>query len=649
MKTRMISDTPRPSGKPEFSMRPVIQTIARMIATDRRPSLLASDSGKVLLANPPAQRLGLNQATLREKLDWTTLCTQAHRAGSTAASLSLGTMELEGEVVHISLGARDGYLLRLAENDHEASWLRNRSRSATLLRVAHDLRTPIQSLLATAEKMIETEHATEAERKRDRDQLRHSSEVALDHISNVLGVIRGDQSLAGIRPDETFNITEELRSMLVVIGPIARQRDVELKLRLDPHEDIWVHGPVQFVRALFQNVIDNAAKHGGSEVEIILTCRALPSADGTQDSLRISLVVKDLGGGLPDDQKARLYEALGQTRSLGRATAPRPDRPSAGLNVLAHALRQLGGKLDLEDRHAGDDPAGAVIGTVIEVTIPLLQGKETSPPEATAYHGGAPEGDLSGIGIILVEDSPSSRDWIGQVLRSAGARVWAAGNGAEALSLLDSPDVRDRLNLIITDMTLPYMTGVEFAHRARNAISTPWTGPIIALTAHVGQKIVDACHAGGIEKVIEKPVRPAILREVILNVLDSTRADDAAAAPAAPTPASAPQAPPGPLNSYVVNDLLEQFGKSGAISFMQRALNEASDVLSRLRDDGIGQDTGRMLHAATGACTLTGLATVEKGLRAVELALESQQSIEPGVHQLEAAVQETQHALERLD
>lgn len=645
----MTSDTPRSSSKPVFGMRPVIQTIARMIATDRRASLLASDSGKVLLANPPAQRLGLNQAALREKFDWPTLCTQAYRAGSTAASLSLGTMELEGEVVHISLGARDGYLLRLAENDHEASWLRNRSRSATLLRVAHDLRTPIQSLVATAEKMIETEHATEAERMQDRDQLRHSSEVALDHISNVLGVIRGDQSLAGIRPDETFNITEELRSMLVVIGPIARQRGLELKLRLDPHEDIWVHGPVQFVRALFQNVIDNAAKHGGTEVEISLTCRALPSTDGTDDSLRISLTVKDLGGGLPEDQKARLFKAVGQTRSLGGSAANPPDRPSAGLNVLAHALRQLGGKLDLEDRHVRDDPDGAVTGTVIEVTFPMLRGKREIPPEASAHQAGTEDRELSGIGIILVEDSPSSRDWIGQVLRIAGARVWAAGNGAEALSLLDCPDVRDKLNLIITDMTLPYMTGVEFAHRARKEISVPWTGPIIALTAHVGQKIVDACHAGGIEKVLEKPVRPAILREVILNVIDSNRADGADAAPAALTSASAPQEQPIPLNSYIVNDLLEQFGKSGAISFMQRALNEASDVLSRLRDDGIGPDTGRMLHAATGACTLTGLSMVEAALRALELALENQQSTEPGIGQLESAIVETKAALERLD
>ncbi|MFN3207463.1 MAG: response regulator [Roseovarius sp.] len=436
--------------------------------------------------------------------------------------------------------------------------------------------------------------------------------------------------------------------MLVVIGPIARQRGLELKLRLDPHEDVWVHGQVQFVRALFQNVIDNAAKHGGTEVEIGLTCRDLPSTDGTDDSLRISLTVKDLGGGLPEDQKARLFTALGQTRSLGGGAANRTDRPSAGLNVLAHALRQLGGKLDLEDRHAGDAPDGAVIGTTIEVTIPLLRGKRDIPPQAAAQHGGDRDGELSGIGIILVEDSPSSRDWIGQVLRNAGARVWAAGNGAEALSLLECPDVRDKLNIIVTDMTLPYMTGLEFAHRARNGISAPWTGPVIALTAHVGQKIVDACHAGGIEKVLEKPVRPAILRDVILNVLDTSRAKEATPTPT-PTPSGTRQSQRGALNSYIVDDLLEQFGKSGAISFMERALNEASDVLSRLREDGVGPDTGRMLHAATGACTLTGLSTVENGLRALELALENQQSTEPGIGQLDTAIAETKTALERLE
>lgn len=644
----MTTEPSLPSTHSGVATRPIIQTIARMIATDRRPSLLASESGKVLLANTPAQRLKLDQDRLRKALDWPMLCKQAHRAGSTAASFSLGSMELEGEVVHLSLDGRDGYLLRLAENDHEASWLRNRSRAAMLMRVAHDLRTPIQSLLATAEKVLdEGEQSTAAEKEQARQQLRQSSEVALDHISNVLGVIRGDKSLAGIRPDETFNITEELRSLVMMIGPIARQRKVALKLWLDPHEDTWVHGPVRFVRALFQNIIDNSAKYGGTEVEIGLTCRPLSSPDEQDESVKITLTVKDLGGGLPPEQKARLFEALDQSGKLKeRATS---GHPSAGLNVLAHALHQLGGKLDLSDRYAESDKTGSdasndVIGTVITVTLNLQKGERISPlddPERALPLQDAP---LSGRSIILVEDSPSSRDWLTHILRNAGAQVWAAGNGIEALSLLIRPEIRDRLDLILTDMTLPYMSGLEFAERVRQSEQTPWTGPIVALTAHVADEVVSACHAAGIVEVLEKPIRPSHLRSAILAALNTP------STPAEPAPA--PQKPVSNkddlLNDYIVSDLLSQLGADGAVSFMRRALDEAAGVLSRVREEGSGVDTGRMLHAATGACTLTGLSAVETCLRDMEHAFNNGRSLEACQSHLENALLETRKAIEAL-
>ncbi|GGO62231.1 Histidine kinase-, DNA gyrase B-, and HSP90-like ATPase [Roseovarius pacificus] len=644
----MTTEPSLPSTHSGVATRPIIQTIARMIATDRRPSLLASESGKVLLANTPAQRLKLDQDRLRKALDWPMLCKQAHRAGSTAASFSLGSMELEGEVVHLSLDGRDGYLLRLAENDHEASWLRNRSRAAMLMRVAHDLRTPIQSLLATAEKVLdEGEQSTAAEKEQARQQLRQSSELALDHISNVLGVIRGDKSLAGIRPDETFNITEELRSLVMMIGPIARQRKVALKLWLDPHEDTWVHGPVRFVRALFQNIIDNSAKYGGTEVEIGLTCRPLSSPDEQDESVKITLTVKDLGGGLPPEQKARLFEALDQSGKLKeRATS---GHPSAGLNVLAHALHQLGGKLDLSDRYAQSDKTRSdasndVIGTVITVTLNLQKGERISPlydPERALPLQDAP---LSGRSIILVEDSPSSRDWLTHILRNAGAQVWAAGNGIEALSLLIRPEIRDRLDLILTDMTLPYMSGLEFAERVRQSEQTPWTGPIVALTAHVADEVVSACHAAGIVEVLEKPIRPSHLRSAILAALNTP------SAPAEPAPA--PQKPVSNkddlLNDYIVSDLLSQLGADGAVSFMRRALDEAAGVLSRVREEGSGVDTGRMLHAATGACTLTGLSAVETCLRDMEHAFNNGRSLEACQSHLENALLETRKAIEAL-
>lgn len=659
----MTPDSHASSTHHSAAMRPIVQTIARLIATDRRPSVLANETGNILLANAPAQRLQLDQGELQDKLDWRSLCKQANRATSVATSLTLGAAELEGELVHISLGAGDGYLLRLSENDHEAAWLRNRSRAATLMRVAHDLRTPIQSLLATAENVLDTAAANDtAQNEQARTQLRQTSEVALEHISNVLGVIRGEQSVSGLRPDETFNITEELRSLMMMICPIARTRDVSLKLWLDPHEDVWVHGPVRFVRALFQNIIDNSAKYGGHDVEIGLSCRPITTTETDEPSLKLVLTVKDMGGGLPPEQKARLMKALGQADakqiepSQGSTTA-QSERPSAGLNVLAHALRQIGGTLELSDRYAGDcetapDMDAAVIGTVIEVTLVLEKGEPEILFSETPKSLVSEENSLQGMSIILVEDSPASRDWICHVLRSAGAHVWPAGTGLEALSLLSKPDIADKLDLILTDMTLPYMSGLEFAQRVREQQDVNWNGPIVALTAHVADAVLSACDAAGIAKVLEKPIRPAQLRAALHAALDDAKDTPQTLSPPASqdeVKAVEPEATEvPPLKDEIVHELLTQLGHQGATSFMTRAHAEAGQVLSKLQKDGICPDTGRMLHAATGACSLTGLGALEACLRCMEKAFDAGAPLENCQKQLEKDLARTQKAIFEL-
>lgn len=637
--------------------RPVLRIIARLIATDRRAAVLASETGNVLLANSPAQRLHLDDGNLCDRLDWAGLCRQAQRAGSVPASLSLGSSDLEGEVVHIPLGGGNGYLLRLSENDHEATWLRNRARAATLMRVAHDLRTPIQSLLASAENVLDGTDT--GDKAAQREQLQQSAGLALEHISNVLGVIRGEQSVAGLRPDETFNITEELRSLLTMIAPIALKRQVGLTLRIDPPGDIWVHGPVRFVRALFQNMIDNSVKHGGDAVDITLACRPLPSPADQSDQLAITLAVSDRGGGLPPEQKERVFNALGQPDSPQQGKAPLSNaRPSAGLNVLAHALRQLGGKLELDDIAAEDSksrPHGKTetIGTAMRAILTLQKGE--SPRRAPLPQGPdktAPP-PLQGLSILLVEDSPSSRDWLQHMMENAGAKVWTAGNGIEALSLLERPGLADALDLILTDLTLPYMSGIDLAQRVRQQAQHPgkpaWSGPIVGLTAHVAAPVLAACREAGIVPVLEKPIRPEELRQALREIMRPQVPPENPASNEVPPPPAKAQDTQGILKPGVVDELLSQLGRDGAISFMQRARNEAAQVLTTLAADGIGPDTRRMLHAATGACSLTGLGEIETCLRATEQAVEAGET-DLGQFQanLEAALRRTQEAIQEL-
>ncbi len=763
-------------GEQIATYRPVLQTVARMIATDRRAVVLATEKADILLANSLAGRLGFRAdtfgATLAEAgLDWPEFCTRAQRAGSVRVALTVAGAELEGELVHLPLGQAEGFLLRLSESDQEATWLRNRARAANLMRVAHDMRTPIQALLVAAERILDGQeaqgapHAAHAAQTGEaapspsalRQQLKRAAEVALDQISNVLGVIRGEQSISGLRPDENFNLSTEVHGLQEMVAPIAAARGARVMLSISPEEEIWVHGPVRFVRALCQNMVDNSVKYGGELVEIRVSCEPLaPTMEGltsssdepdqgprpalrpTAPAYAITIEVLDQGGGLPEEQKERLRAALGPSAVIAPSSGaqqPSAGNPagarSAGLDVLAHALRQLGGKLEVQDRlgqGAGLTAAVAgspVIGTCLRATFPLLRGiprareeaVETAPLRAPS---GAP--CLSGIGVLVVEDSPASRDWLVHMLRAAGAQVLAAENGIEALAILRTAKTAQMLDLMLSDMTLPFMSGVELARRIRAEQATGailWNGALVALTAHVDPAIDAACHAAGMAKVLEKPILPAQLCREIFELVEAARArkatggkgeaargeaargeaargagalgagasftapiaqrtgaSSAVAAPAAqteklesgataraalprgrparksPAAAATPQRPSAfaPLMPRVVEDLMAQLGASGAKRFMHRARTEADSVLQDIRRDGITADTGRMIHAATGAAGLTGLKRVERGLRTLETALaDPSLDLSALLSELEFAVGEATQLIETID
>ena len=251
---------------------------------------------------------------------------------------------------------------------------------------------------------------------------------------------------------------------------------------------------------------------------------------------------------------------------------------------------------------------------------------------------------LAGRTILLVEDSPSSRDWLTHVLQVAGAEALPVGSGPEALALLSRHEVAARVDLVLTDVTLPRINGIELATRLRAgdpASAVAWSGKVVGLTAHADDRIRSACLQAGMICVLEKPIQPNTLSRTLAGILDGT-----------PLKVAAPAAPPTAkvaLNPTVAADLFEQIGVDRTRTFMHRALSEARSVLDDLLAEGVGPDTGRRLHAATGASGLTGLQLVEKRLRDIEVSVNSTQSVPaPLCEALAAALDETHQMIAEL-
>jgi two-component system, chemotaxis family, chemotaxis protein CheY len=116
---------------------------------------------------------------------------------------------------------------------------------------------------------------------------------------------------------------------------------------------------------------------------------------------------------------------------------------------------------------------------------------------------------------LIVDDSVSMRQMVAFTLTRAGFQILEAGNGAEALTRLEQSQ---RVDLIITDLNMPVMDGIEFVRRARSRVASKYT-PILMLTTESQDSKKQQGKAAGATGWIVKPFSPDRLVQVIGKVL----------------------------------------------------------------------------------------------------------------------------------
>ncbi|MDK9721235.1 MAG: PAS domain-containing protein [Rhodospirillales bacterium] len=164
----------------------------------------------------------------------------------------------------------------------------------------------------------------------------------------------------------------------------------------------------------------------------------------------VLIEVADTGSGIPKEHIGRIFEPFFTTKPVGSGTG-------LGLSTVYGILKQTDGFV-LVDSAAGQ-------GTTFTILLPrYATGDQPMPPLADAAKKDGTEGDLSGVGtILLVEDEDAVRMFALRALRNKGYRVLEARSGEQALDLLNSEPV----DLLITDVVMPGMDGVTLARLVR--------------------------------------------------------------------------------------------------------------------------------------------------------------------------------------
>jgi len=211
----------------------------------------------------------------------------------------------------------------------------------------------------------------------------------------------------------------------------------------------------------------------------------------------ISICVTDSGTGIPKDIVERIFDPFFTTKPIGQGTG-------LGLSMIHGFVRQSGGQVRVytEDGH----------GTTMCLYLPRYTGAESQEP---ADEGGSIQETGAGETVLVIDDEPTVRMLIVEVLEEAGYRALEAEDGPSGLKILESDA---RIDLLITDVGLPGgMNGRQVADAAR--VVRPDL-KVLFVTGYAENAAVGNGHLEAGMDVLTKPFVMADLADKITEMIE---------------------------------------------------------------------------------------------------------------------------------
>ena len=367
------------------------------------------------------------------------------------------------------------------------------AKSQFLANVSHEIRTPMNGVLGVMH-LLKGETLSDDGRRLLNEALGCGEMLSelLNDIIDFSKIEAGKLELA-LEPVDPADL---LRGVADMLRPQAQAKGLELRIEV-PADLGWVAAdPLRLRQALF-NLLGNAVKFTleGGVVARLTGTRA-------EGHLRLRYEIQDTGVGIDAEAAQGLFERF---RQGDGSTTRRFGGSGLGLAICRRLAELMGGEVGFESQPG----QGSTFWIEVEA-----QG--CAAPVQTATQDDGPM--FAGLRVLVVEDNATNRLIAGRMLEALGARVTTADDGVQGVAA-----AREGFDLILMDIQMPRMDGVEATHRIRALPGPAGAAPILAMTANAMAHQQAAYLAAGMDGAIAKPLSPTALVQAIARALTAER------------------------------------------------------------------------------------------------------------------------------
>ncbi len=374
--------------------------------------------------------------------------------------------------------------------------------------VSHELRTPLNGVLGMLELLREMGLTA---RQREYVEVAHNSgESLLALIDGILDFSRIDAGKLKLEPVD-FVLPDVLEDVVQLLATQAQSKDLDLGYVIASDVPSSLRGDPRCIRQVLLNLVGNAVKFTSrGEIAIdVRTCR------GPAGESQLKFSITDTGCGIPAEVRKHIFEPFSQADG---STARAAGGAGLGLTISRQLVDFMGGDIGVVSMEGK--------GSTFWFTIPLEQSTQVEEP--TGRH----ETDMTGVRVLIVDDSRIGRDYLRHIMTCWGASPSVAVNGQDALEELRQATLENRpYDLAVVDHLMPEMDGLQLAGKIRDDNT-------IAPLKLIMMSFQPHCHnhgaALGIVECLVKPVREPVLYETVSAIIQSSRIAESGGRPANP-------------------------------------------------------------------------------------------------------------------